>query len=384
MTDNIGVYIHIPFCMSKCYYCDFVSYTNMDTYIEKYVEAVCKEIIDNAEILSCKNITTIYIGGGTPSYIEDKYILQILDTLKLFLKCGLKDIEITIEINPGTINYEKLKCYYDYGINRLSIGMQSTEDDILKNIGRKHSYNDILIMLENATKIGFKNISIDVIYPLPGLDVLRFKTSLNKLETLIKKYNIKHISIYNLEIHENTKLEFLLNEGFLSLVNEDEEYEMKNMLEEKLQSMEFIKYEISNYAIKGYYSKHNLNYWKQGEYLGFGVNASSYINATRYSNIKEINNYIDNVMGNKPIVLESIPLDNLNLMKEFVILNLRLKEGVNVKEFKNRFKVDIHEIFSKELQELLKLELLKLTENNNYILTKRGTEIANIVWERFI
>ena len=217
MNNEIGIYIHIPFCISKCFYCDFTSYANRENMIEKYIYALCNEILAKAEILSEYKVTTIYIGGGTPSYIDSKYIKQIFDTLMLAI--NKEDVkEITIEVNPNSVDEEKMRSYKEIGINRISIGLQSTYDTILKKIGRAHNLKDFEETLELANKVGFKNISVDLIYPLPDLDLEKFKESVEYVINL-KDKNVKHISIYNLEVHENTKLAFLLKEGYVTLVN---------------------------------------------------------------------------------------------------------------------------------------------------------------------
>ena len=229
MQDKeIGIYVHIPFCLSKCYYCDFASFANIDALIEPYIDALCEEILKNSEILSQYNITTIYIGGGTPSYIDAKYIVQILDTLKLFISSSsLK--EVTIEVNPNSITKEKLEIYKEAGVNRLSIGLQSTYDKVLKMIGRAHKLKDFEETLNLANEVGFSNISLDLIYPLPDLSLEEFKNTVDYAISL-KEKNIKHISIYNLEIHENTKLAFLLKEGYISLVDEDTELDIISVI----------------------------------------------------------------------------------------------------------------------------------------------------------
>ncbi len=383
MKKDIGIYIHIPFCKSKCYYCDFVSYCKYENdTIEKYIDALCNEIIQKADILSECNIKTIYFGGGTPSFIDEKYIEKIMNILSLFLKDDEKR-EITIEVNPNTVNYDKLMLYKKCGINRLSIGLQSTHDKVLKNIGRTHTYSDVLNILEISKKIDFTNISVDVIYPLPGLSVKMFDDTLNTLLTLKENYNIKHMSIYNLEIHENTKLYFLLNEGFLSLVDEDEEYVMYQHLINTLESNNFNRYEISNFSLLGYESKHNLNYWNQGEYLGFGVSASSFYAGSRYKNIDNIDSYINSIQNYKSIILQREDLDKLAMIKEYIILKLRLKNGINKKEFFNRFNVNIYDLFKIELDELFSYKLLEESKDNIY-LSNRGKEVANLVWEKFI
>lgn len=383
MREKIGIYIHIPFCIKKCFYCDFVSYQNKNDLIGKYVDAVCLEILQNSEILSEYDISTIYFGGGTPSMIDSIYIEKIVNTLKLFVSNEDTIKEITIEVNPNSASLDKLESYYDMGINRLSIGLQSSHDKILRNIGRMHTFNDFKEVLKNANTVGFKNISVDLIYPLPGLNLTGFKETLNSIINLKDKFNIKHISVYNLEIHENTRLDFLLKEGFIDLCDEDEEYKMREELNKKLQDNGFIKYEISNYAYPGFESKHNLCYWNQERYLGFGVNASSFFNLKRYKNTSDINKYIDGIYNNKDIVVESEELDKLALMKEYVILKLRLTEGLEVLEFKQKFGIDIFEIFNEELNSLKNDKLISINTKNIF-LTKRGEEVANIVWEMFV
>lgn len=383
MRENIGIYIHIPFCKKKCFYCDFVSYENKDNLIQEYIDAVCLEILQNAEILSEYNISTIYFGGGTPSLIKVEYIEKILNTLKLFVTDEKEIKEITIEVNPNSASLDKLEKYYNLGINRLSIGLQSTHDKILRNIGRLHTFNDFKEVLKNANAVGFKNISVDLIYPLPGLNLSGFKETLNSVIKLKDEFNIKHISVYNLEVHENTRLDFLLKEGFVSLCNEDEEYKMREELNKRLQDNGFVKYEISNYAYPGFESKHNLCYWNQEKYIGFGVNASSFFNLKRYRNTSNIDKYIDGIKNNKNIVVETEELDKLSLMKEYIILKLRLSTGVEISEFKQRFGTDIFDIFNTEFNSLKKDNLVNIT-SKNISLTNRGEEVANIVWEMFV
>lgn len=383
MRENIGIYIHIPFCKKKCFYCDFVSYENKENLIQEYIDAVCLEILQNAEILSEYNISTIYFGGGTPSLIKAEYIEKILNTLKLFVTDEKEIKEITIEINPNSASLDKLEKYYNLGINRLSIGLQSTHDKILRNIGRLHTFNDFKEVLKNANAVGFKNISVDLIYPLPGLNLSGFKETLNSVIKLKDEFNIKHISVYNLEVHENTRLDFLLKEGFVSLCNEDEEYKMREELNKRLQDNGFVKYEISNYAYPGFESKHNLCYWNQEKYIGFGVNASSFFNLKRYRNTSNIDKYIDGIKNNKNIVVETEELDKLSLMKEYIILKLRLSKGVEISEFKQKFGTDIFDIFNTEFNSLKKDNLVNIT-SKNISLTNRGEEVANIVWEMFV
>ena len=383
MNNEIGVYIHIPFCISKCFYCDFASFAKKEDLIEQYVFALCNEILKNAEILSQYKITTIYIGGGTPSYIDEKYIKQMLDTLMLFInKEELK--EVTIELNPNSVTREKLLTYKEAGVNRLSIGLQSTYDDILKKIGRVHKIEDFENTLNLANEVGFNNISLDLIYPLPDLNLERFKASVDYVLSL-KDNNIKHISIYNLEVHENTKLAFLLNEGYVTLVDEDEEYEMYKYLKDTFEKNGYHRYEISNYSLTGYESKHNLRYWNQKLYLGFGSGASSFFGGARYSNVKNIEEYINCIDNDKSVIEDDSyeELDLLAIMKEYVMLSLRKIDGLNITKFKTKYKKDITDIFGQEIKELIDNGLIEKAENS-IKLTNRGLEVANLVWEKFV
>lgn len=269
------------------------------------------------------------------------------------------------------------------GINRISIGLQSTHDDILRCIGRKHSFNDFINALDYINSTNICNISVDLMYPLPNLDITRFKDTINTVLKLKDKYPIKHISVYNLEIHPNTKLEFLLDNNFLKLVDEDEEYEMKNLLDDLLVSNGFKQYEISNYCIDGYASKHNLMYWEQKYYLGFGASAASFLLGTRYKNTDDIVKYINGVIGGDNIITQKDDMDLLGLMKEYVILNLRLCKGVIFDKFYSKFGKDLFDIFGLQIQDLLENGLL-IKNNESVFLSKRGREVANIVWEKFI
>lgn len=383
MEKELGVYVHIPFCESKCYYCNFASYCNMDENIQEYIDAVCKEIMSQAEILSEYKIKTVYIGGGTPSYIDSKYIKQIIGTLKLFQKADDEFNEVTIEVNPNSADLEKIVEYKDCGVNRISIGLQSTEDNILKNIGRIHNYKDFINTLEYCKEAGIENISVDLMYPLPGLNINILENELEKILNLKDEFNIKHISIYNLEIHEDTKLEFLLKSGFLELVNEDEEYEMRNLINSKLSNNGFINYEISNFAVPNYEAIHNTNYWNQGYYLGFGAAASSFMLGSRYKNVDDVKKYINGVNNFLSFTEEKEDLDKLELMKEYVILRLRLIDGISKTDFKRKFEVDIDDIFALEIKELLEKDLI-IDNGKNVYLSTRGKEVANIVWEKFI
>lgn len=379
---ELGIYIHIPFCKQKCYYCDFISYANKEEKVKEYIESLQKEI--ELESDRYKNeeyeITTIYIGGGTPSFIDALYIERIINTIKQNYKLH-ENPEITIEVNPGTINEEKIKKYKDIGINRISIGLQTTKDNLLKQIGRIHTYEEFLNCYKIVKKIGIDNINVDLMLGLPNQTLEDLK------ESLIEVINLKpnHISLYSLILEENTILEKMVSQNMTKLPEEDLEREMywttKNILEEN----GYIHYEISNFSKKGYESKHNLNCWNQKEYLGFGVAAHSYIKNKRYCNTNNIEEYIKNVQNGKILNNRTIcEIQNkIEEQKEYMLLGLRKIQGVDIQEFKNKFIDNPIYIFHKELEKLVKEELVEI-DLNQIKLTSKGLDFANLVWEEFV
>lgn len=288
---ELGIYIHIPFCAKKCLYCDFVSYENKQELIEKYVGILNKEILECSLPVDVNlqeyEVSTIYIGGGTPSFIDSKYISEILKNIENKFNV-LENAEITIEINPGTVTKEKLQDYKNSGINRLSIGLQSTNDDILKQIGRIHTYKQFLQNYNIARQIGFENINVDLMLALPNQTMQILKDSIDKIICL----NPEHVSVYSLILEEETPLYNLVQKGKVSLINEELERDMYWNVKKELEKSGYEHYEISNFAKKRYNSKHNTNCWEQKEYIGFGAAAHSYIQNARYSNIADIQEYI--------------------------------------------------------------------------------------------
>lgn len=372
----LGVYIHIPFCASKCFYCDFYSVANKSSQ-ESYIDALIQEILSQTEMLGERGINTIYIGGGTPSLIDEKHIVRILDLLKLFC---INDTEITIEVNPESVTKQKLQAYYDAGVNRLSIGLQSANDETLKKIGRRASLKDFENAYNLAVNTGFKNISCDTIIGLPDETIEMFENTINYILSL---KHITHISAYSLEVHENTKLDFLLENNFVTLPDENTERQMKYLLDSKLEKAGFNRYEISNYAKQDYESRHNLKYWNQEEYLGFGAASASFVNSIRYTNVSNIDKYIANIQtgtSNKEDIEE---MDKLGLIKEYIILRLRLKEGINLNEFKSKFKQDIYTLYKDKIDMLTHQGLLE-RKQDSICLTYKGEDLANIVWQEFI
>lgn len=377
--EELGIYIHIPFCKQKCFYCDFCSFANKNEMQEKYVEAVINEI-KNITHKEKYTVTTIYFGGGTPSILNPEYIKNILQEIESSFEI-LDDAEITIEINPGTVNEEKLKKYKEYGINRLSIGLQSANDKILKKIGRIHDYKQFEETFFYARKCGFKNINVDLMIGLPTQAVEDVKQTLEKI---IQK-NPEHISVYSLIIEEGTIIEKLINENKLQLPDEETERIMYWTVVNELKENGYNQYEISNFSKKTYESKHNTNCWKQKQYVGLGTSAHSYLNKKRYSNTNNIEEYIKNIQENnisKNITIHEEQTEE-STMNEYMLLGLRMIQGININEFKQKFKTDPTIKYKKLLEKLQKENLIHITKTS-IKLTKQGIDFGNIVWEEFI
>jgi len=371
-NKELGIYIHIPFCQRKCYYCDFISYCQKDNKIEEYIKSVKKEI-ESKEINS--EITTIYIGGGTPSYIDSNYIVELIEQLKN--KKISKEAEITIEVNPGTVNKQKLEDYKKCGINRISIGLQTTKNELLEKIGRIHNYEQFLETYKIAREVGFNNINVDLMIGLPTQEILDLKQSLGQ----VMKLEPEHISVYSLIVEENTPIAKMIEE----LPDEDTERNMYWYVKNTLELNGYNHYEISNFSKKGYESKHNLNCWNQMEYLGFGVAAHSYENMIRFSNIENVETYIENIKNNdmqKNKMLHE-KQNGYDKKKEFMLLGLRKITGIKISDFKNEFGENPIYIFMNELNKLVNEELI-IVDNNTIKLTNKGIDLANLVWEEFV
>lgn len=373
---ELGIYIHIPFCKQKCYYCDFISFANKDKKQEQYINAIKKEM-DTYE-LEKYNVTTIYIGGGTPSYIESKYIVELIEKLKSKLKNNItkfEEIEITIEVNPGTVTKEKLQDFKSCGINRLSIGLQTTNNNLLKQIGRIHTYEEFLDTFNLAKEVGFKNINVDLMLGLPKQTIKDLKDSLEK----VIKLGATHISVYSLIVEEGTVIAKLLNEEKIQLPSEETEREMYWYVKNTLELNGYKHYEISNFAKENKYSKHNMNCWKQEEYIGLGVAAHSYLNDTRFSNDNNIENYINNVENKNVEEVQTLE----DKQKEFMLLGLRMLDGVNIAMFKQKFGQNPIYLYRDNLSKLVE-EGLVVVDLNHIKLTNKGLDLANLVFEEFV
>ena len=377
---ELGIYVHIPFCIKKCSYCDFISYSNQYEKQEEYINKLITEIEDNKNLLQSNEITTIYFGGGTPSSIKPEFIEKVLK--KIFESGKIKksqEIEITIEVNPGTVNKDNLHMYKSCGINRLSIGLQSGKDEILKKIGRIHKYEQFLNTYNWAIESGFKNINVDLMLGLPGQTILDLKDSLEKVTNLMP--NPTHISVYSLIIENGTEIEKNIAKGELVLPDEEEERNQYHYTKNFLELKGYKHYEISNFAKIDFESKHNLNCWEQMQYIGFGLAAHSYINGIRYSNTCDLSEYLSK--QSKTIKNIEEKQNNEDMEKEYMLLGLRKIEGISINKFKEKFKENPIYIFRKELEKLVKENLIEV-DLDCIRLTSKGLDFANLVWEEFI
>jgi len=381
---TVGIYVHIPFCKQKCKYCDFISFQNCENYFDDYFECLKKEITEKANEINSENkeilIDTIYFGGGTPSIVCEKYIEEVLNKIYEYYNVS-ENAEITVEVNPGTVDKFKLEKYFEIGINRLSIGLQSTDDKLLKMLGRIHTYKEFENTYDLARKIGFKNINVDLMIGLPNQSLENVHDSLEK----IVQKNPEHISVYSLIIEENTKMFDLIEKGELELPDEDVERKMYWSVKKFLEENGYIHYEISNFSKSGFESKHNANCWNQHEYLGFGIAAHSYFNNIRYSNIDNLRQYIEN-WKNEQSVYNIVFHEHQNkddMMKEFMMLGLRKIAGVKISEFKEKFVDNPIFVFRNQLNKLVKEGLIEVLENN-IRLSDKGLDLANEVWMEFV
>lgn len=375
---NIGVYIHIPFCKQKCLYCDFMSFWGKEHLVQRYMNALKQEIHNWLEANDDTKIDTIYIGGGTPSYIESNYIVDLIQMLENRLS---KNAEITIEVNSGTVTKQKLLDYKKAGINRLSIGLQSTSNKLLKQIGRIHTFKDFLVTYETAQDVGFSNINIDLMIGLPNQRIKDIKKDLEVITNL----EPNHVSVYSLIVEDNTAIKDLIEKGKLKLPDEELERNMYWYVKDYLELCGYKHYEISNFCKEGFASKHNMDCWNQKEYIGFGLNASSYIDRKRFRNIQNLEDYINNIEKGdfeRNIVLEEVQ-EKQEQMKEYMLLGLRKTRGVSIQCFENKFNENPIMFFKESLDKLCSENLLII--DGDYIrLTNNGLNFANIVWEEFI
>lgn len=371
---EVALYIHIPFCKQKCFYCDFPSYACKDNLMEGYIDALCKEIKEK-----CRNyiIKSLFIGGGTPSYLDERSLKKLMDAISN-LKFN-EYAEKSIECNPGTINRKKLEIMKLGGINRLSFGLQTIKNELLKKIGRIHSYEEFKENYSLAREIGFENINVDMMFGLPEQSLNDWLIGLEEIINL----EPEHISSYSLIIEEGTAFNKLYEDGKLLLPTEDEERDMYRRGKELLVSKGYHQYEISNFAKEKKECVHNKVYWQCEEYIGVGVSASSFIDNKRVKNIDSISEYIERINREVQIVEEEYENTLDDNIEEFMFMGLRMIQGIDEAEFINRFKVEIDSVYKEVINKNIKLGLL-IRENGKIHLSSLGIEVSNRVMSDMI
>ena len=386
---KIGLYIHIPFCVRKCLYCDFLSMPSNETNRYMYVNAMISEIEHTFDKYcidpSLVTVSSIYVGGGTPSILEDILIRRIFETIHSVFTDISEDAEITIEVNPGTVNRDKFNLYRQLGINRLSIGLQSANNDELKLLGRIHTYEDYTECFRLAQKAGFYNISTDIMTALPGQTEEKLKNTLSKVVQMAPE----HISAYSLIIEEGTPFYSYYADGVSharygmpALVSEDEERKLYYFARDYLTNNGYKQYEISNYAKDGCESRHNMSYWRRQEYIGYGLGAAGLINDIRFKNTSDMDSYIRNPYSTNNLEEERL-LDVNDRMEEFMFLGLRTMKGVSVYEFEKTFGKDIHQVYGKVIDRL-SAEGLLIEKYGSLYLSEKGVDYGNYVFSEFL
>ncbi|MFV0519072.1 MAG: radical SAM family heme chaperone HemW [Lachnospirales bacterium] len=366
-----GIYIHIPFCVSKCNYCDFLSFSNKENQMEDYTKSLCEEI---RKCVINETIQTIFIGGGTPTVLPIQYMEMIIEAV--MEKNIESQYEFTVEANPDTVDEKYLQRLLKLGVNRLSFGLQSCNDEILKKLGRTHSYEVFLNKFLIARKVGFNNINVDLMYTLPGQTVADFKETLEKIVKL--KPEPEHISAYSLIIEEGTVFFNLNSEKKLKLPTEEEDILFNKLCCDVLRENDYYKYEVSNYSKKGYECKHNIIYWELDNYYGFGLNAHSKIYNERKSNTASLDDYlIENKKNEVEVLSKEMEIE------EFVFLGLRMTKGINMKKFKEKFDLDFYEIYGEKIEDLV-LKGLLVKNNDDLFATENGFNVLNYVIEKLL
>ena len=374
---ELEIYIHIPFCVRKCQYCDFLSGPADEGPKERYMEALCREIEEKSSRYGEYEVTSIFFGGGTPTAVNPEALCKVL---KLIKKCfDVKpSAEITMEMNPGTVTKDALCLYKAAGINRVSLGLQSTNNAELQRLGRIHTYEQFLETYKQVREVGFTNVNVDLMSALPGQDLASYKASLEKVVDLIPPP--EHISAYSLIIEEGTPFYEAYEEGVLELPQEDEEREMYHRTKSYLKEQGYERYEISNYAKPGRECIHNIGYWRRTNYVGFGIGAASLVENERFSNGEALSEYLKNPCGcerNHQL------LSTEEQMEEYLFLGLRMCKGVSEKGFYEIFGKTLKQVYGQVIEKHIKNGLLE--QKDEWLrLTEAGMDVSNYVMADFL
>jgi oxygen-independent coproporphyrinogen-3 oxidase len=391
--NGIGLYLHVPFCQTKCPYCDFNTYSGIEDQIPAYVEALKKELQGWGEVLSHPPVRTIFFGGGTPSYLPVGVISDIQATIRSAFGVD-ETAEITMECNPGDVTLENAKAWLASGINRLSMGVQSFDDGLLKLLGRRHTAAEAKQAFATLREAGFKNQSIDLIYGLPYQTVEQWSDTLDETIAL----NAEHVSLYGLQIEQGTPLAVDVEAGKYPIPDDDLAADMYEEAQRRLGSNGFAQYEISNWAKPAMESQHNLLYWLNEPYLGVGPGAHSWVAGQRFANLKSPRRYVNvvadkyEINGADPVATMHTPAGPVEQVEvttppvdiaETMMMGMRLNDGVAHARFEERFGQQINTVFPQEIKRLLKLGLIEVTDDA-VLLSKRGRLLGNEVFAEFI
>lgn len=374
MKDKISLYIHIPFCVRKCLYCDFPSFSGMESIFDDYVRMLCREIDETYSDYRGMEVKSIFIGGGTPSVLPPALLGRISD--KIFSRFDVDSkAEITIETNPGTLDAKKLAEMKSMYFNRLSMGLQAWQDRLLKKLGRIHTADEFETNFLQARDAGFKNINVDLMFALPAQSLDDWQETLEK----VMKLRPEHISAYSLIIEEGTPFFDMFDRRELKEIDEDTDRKMYYLAKEMLSDKGYKQYEISNFAKEGFECYHNKVYWRTEEYHGFGLGAHSYAGGVRFHNTYDMKEYL----RGEGLRLDKEFLSLQEKQEEFMFMGLRMNEGVSEAEFLRRFGESMDSVYGDEIKELISEELL-VKKDGRLSLTDRGVDISNSVFEKFI
>ena len=376
---NLELYFHIPFCVKKCNYCDFLSFSCDEKIKASYMDALFREVKEKAGNYTDYQVVSVFVGGGTPSVVSERDMVTLLSIVREYFDLS-EEAEITIEVNPGTVTQDKLKEYRSAGFNRLSIGLQSAEEEQLKRIGRIHTYSQFLDAYGWALEAGFENINVDVMSALPGQSFESYVSTLNTLLSLPKPP--VHISAYSLILEEGTVLMQQYERGELELPDEETDRAMYEETKRILESHGYRRYEISNYALPGFECRHNIGYWTRTEYVGFGIGAASLVKEERFSNGCDLQEYLQDPAG---LECERKKLNLRQQMEETMFLGLRLTEGVDRREFQTRFDTVLEQVYGEVIEANLRDGLLQYSDDGDRLfLTEKGLNLSNYVMAQFI
>lgn len=386
MTNKkeLELYFHIPFCVRKCLYCDFLSAPAEEGTKARYMETLNREAGERAGDYRDYRVVSVFVGGGTPSIVPAEQTGRLLETVREGFDLA-EDAEITVEVNPGTVEENMLRCYRQAGVNRLSIGLQSADNRELAALGRIHTYEQFLKTWHTARKCGFSNINVDLMSALPGQTLEDYLGTLEKVLSL--KPAPEHISAYSLIVEEGTPFYEMWQKGAIALPDEETDRLMYGKTGELLEKAGYYRYEISNYAKPGYECRHNCGYWRRREYLGLGIGAASLIGNCRFRNGDSLTAYLDNPLGVREEMQE---LSLEEQMEEFMFLGLRMTEGISVSEFQTVFGKRIEEVYGAVIEKNLKDGLLEYREKASsgemlsLALTGKGIDVSNMVMAQFL